>query len=185
MSKYLYDGEKLPALPGWLDQATYPYLLIYEVPSGSSEEAGMYLLAADSLGYVDFSSPGVHIYTLGGSDAIYNDLPIAFVRWKCNGLEWEQVEIGTMSNIYIGWGAVWSNTTLRDHKGNYYMIGTEPVPVPAFHLKSWLIGFALGVAGKPLPIALAQKLPVLCLLSSDGYVLKDVNGLHLIPKEVE
>lgn len=185
MAKYLYNGEKLPELPGWWDKSSFPVLFVHKVTGGSTLEEGVYLVAADKLGYIthptDISGAviddSIYLYTLGGSDILGDqDMPISYVRWKSNGTEWEQVEIDLINNVYAGSEVVWSNATLRDADGNVLLEGSEPVPAPTFFLTSWLIGFALGIAGKPLPIALAEEGPAAYLLNGVLYI-HDANAV--------
>ena len=158
MAKYSYDGLIHPAPPEAWDSKTHPYAFICRVINSTNDlEKGDYFVVADKLGYIDYWVSGVQVYTLGGSDLLADQAkPISFVRWKANGDEWELVETDQLSNIYVGNSVVWTNTTLYDANGAFYLFGTEPVP--AFDIKGFLTGFALGLAGKPLK--LAQKEPV-------------------------
>ena len=68
--------------------------------------------------------------------------------------EWEDIfETGIPAHGYYALavqdGPHWSNHTLYDQNGNLVIEPSDPVAY--FDLKSWLTGYALGIAGKPLP----------------------------------
>ena len=52
------------------------------------------------------------------------------------------------------------------------------------NLRSWIVGYVLGLTGQQLPvIATGPMTQRPRLISHDGYALQDVNGTYLIPKE--
>ena len=65
----------------------------------------------------------------------------------------ENAEYSGLVGCYPYWsvsGIIWSNTTLLDQNGSVFVEGSKPVN--GFDIRSWLTGYMLGLAGKPLPI---------------------------------
>lgn len=151
MADYKYNGVKLPKLPEY-DTAVYPYSYIFDY--------------ADLHGYVlVISTTRFTLYEYEGySDKVIGDesgTSDAVVYTVTDGA-WTELDIDAQNGAWWGTAGsalpcVWCNTDILDSEdGSVYLAASEPVK--AFCLRSWLTGFALGLAGKPLPLAVAKKL---------------------------
>ena len=145
MAKYLYNGIPLLDINTvWTDKTTYPYAILVV-------NAIETILHISPVPFI-YNNPTVSIDGVAGSP-----------KYRYDSSGW--VEDGTGSG-YTGSGVKWTNYDIIDTSDNsVYLAASEPVlvedPVPDnvnFDLKSFLIGFALGRAGKTLPPA--QKEPV-------------------------
>lgn len=159
MSKALYNGYELPALPEW-DTTAYPYAYIW-FPYNSPIEFWLVLIPAEA-------------------ELVYNsDLHFLFsashyLRYHAQALDndWgsaERVEIESGIGISIWkpesvdadeyFTTCWANFDIYSESGQLLLAASEPVPIKeGFDLKSWLTGFALGLSGKPLPLNTGRKL---------------------------
>lgn len=151
MSKYLYNGIPLPDINTvWTDKTTYPYAIIF------GDEYGGEFLHISPVPFI-YEDPNVNISSGAGSPRYIND---------SDG--WVEHDSGSGCT---GSGVKWTNYDIIDISDNsVYLAASEPVSV---NLKSWLIGFALGLAGKPLPFA--KNEPV------DEPIAYLYNGVQLIP----
>lgn len=175
MANYLYNGVELPDINEvWTDKESYPYAVIWKKSTSVTVDPVRYglVVSSEPIYWVDGSS----VDTLGVITAantitfeanIYADSP--------NDAEWAESSRGEsyVGSINEGYDALWANhdvfvctySSLLDKytvTDTIHMAASEPVPVstPTFtlDLKSWLIGFALGLCGKPLPFA--KKTPI-------------------------
>ena len=138
MGKFLYGGVLLPDIDTvWTDKVTYPYAIIV-VNENKSE-----ILHISPVPFI-YEDPNVNISSGTGSPRYLNDSD-----------EW--VDYGSGSG-FTGFGVKWTSHNILDTSGNsIYLAESEPVPVQeGFCLKSWLTGFALGLAGKPMPLVTRQ-----------------------------
>ena len=140
MSKYLYNGISLLDINTvWTDKTTDPYAIIFV------DENGRIVLHISPAPFI-YEDPNVNISSGSGSP-----------KYLYDSSGW--VEDGTGSG-YTGSGVKWTNYDIIDISDNsVYLAASEPVPDNGdFDLKSWLIGFALGLAGKPVPFAKNEPL---------------------------
>ena len=161
MGNYLYNGVELPELP----ELIYPHAIIQDL--GFLYRLYLFELKPKPGGLVD---AGSH-----------------FVNYVRTTDGWLENSSGTVGSFQPGLKyVIWTNTDLYNEDGSLFLAASDPVPVGGvpvrIHLKSWLTGYALGLAGQPLPL-IGEKAPVSYLVYADGYILQDVNGLYLIPKE--
>lgn len=155
VAKCYFNDYILPALPEW-DQDTYPYALIYQ----NKDTWAFYLMCLDSPFYVTTAN-GVQVIAYS-TDAQVK----AFEYWRSDPWEWTPTEYNTSGGdnveaIYLNPDKadfVWTNTDIYNDSGVVVYPSTEPVPIWEFDQKSFLIGFTLGISGKPLP--LSKKTPI-------------------------
>lgn len=160
MSKYLYNGvefEELPELSIW----PQPYKIIYWSHLGV-----YYAVLSDSpCRYVEATAPtgaslGNFIGPMGNCVLLeyHTTGNWTFVR-ECDS-EACSVYLGPQILVESGDIVIWSNHAIRYEDGSLYQ-GADDDPIPVepeepekknFCLKSWLIGFVLALAGKPLLI---------------------------------
>ena len=172
--KYSYNDVVLPELPEDV-LVNYPYIVIVRdgitggcimnastVPSerfySYQTSAGGYTITheLDGLGY-----PGRGVYGTNAGDT-----------WTISAeLSSESALVGPPG--YWGYDTlanadgeelstiVWSNHDIYDTYGVlYYTASDDPIPViEGFDIRSWCIGYALGLAGKPLPLGVGGKTP--------------------------
>ena len=169
MSDYLYNGHEFP---DW-DENAYPYAFIADVQRDALDTSYVSkLFAVDKQGYMIIRDDPIteeqdYLYTLGGvpddlSEGNQDKILFGCVWELENGAwvsPWEsQLNLGVANK-----GILWSNHTILWEDGSVYMEASDPIPVEPeepndppveekknFCLRSWLIGFALGLAGKPL-----------------------------------
>lgn len=166
MSKYLYNGvefEELPDRSWW----HYTYRTIY------LSTWGEYLAVLSD-------SPYQYVGYIGGNgQLLFYGLATSgngvILRQNVAG-NWivlsefkavDSPESGVIGQIDIENGAIviWANYAIRYKDGGLYRAADDdPIPVEPekknFCLKSWLTGFALGLAGKPLPLTGSKRDPV-------------------------
>ena len=199
MANYLFNGVEIPELPDW-DKDLYPYAFIFISDRDLDGESvvGHNLVVTDSIGYVTHPTDSNgevisndYLYTLGGSDLFEDESdPISYIVWGDMypndpvNRKWEQIGAGQKSNIFAGYVILWTNAAIYDANGSLVLDASDPVPVKAFDLQSFLNFLAAGLVCKGT-LSRVQKEPVLVggLTSLDGYTLQDSNGLYLIPKE--
>lgn len=152
MSKALYNGVELPALPEIANSYEYAWLLL-ATPNGTPQ-----LLLANGSGKFSYSSEngdGIFLWFTTGMLC----LPV--------GETWiESDEVTSDGNDLLTISAspaetFWANFDIYNEDGSLYLAASEPVPIEeekGFDLKSWLTGFALGLSGKPLPLSTGKTL---------------------------
>lgn len=158
MAKYLYKGLELPALPEW-DKTAYPYAYIYYVGETPTFCTLVLIPAAAEIVYEEgtsailFATTHYRSYYARSVDE----------QWDDNGIT------ETSGSIYLlkPWldypdnytVLQWTNFNVYNKDNELMFPESDPVPVEEptpddenFDLKSWLTGFALGLASKPLQL---------------------------------
>lgn len=166
LGKHMYNNLALPAPPEW-DPAEYPYAYIYYVGETPTLCTLVLVPAEAEIVYEDgtsailFSTPYYKSYSARTVDE----------QWADDGIT------QTSGSIYLFKPMIsypedyiilqWTNFNVytKDNELIFPKSDPDPVedPVPdeeKFDLKSWLTGFALGLAGKPLPLSQESKEPV-------------------------
>lgn len=185
MSKYLYNGWEFEQLPNqethpWLPN--YAYKTIYQDELGDYYAtlsdmpfrlSANYAIDGELLWYW-LTTPGSGIELRYRESGFWNN--VREFSPESPGV------LGPPSYIIVGQGAtvIWSNYNILYDDGRQYLpAGLEPFPVEPeepdepdvpvepeeppveekkdFCLRSWLTGFCLGMAGKPLPMPSAKK----------------------------
>ena len=162
MSKCIYRNDKfgysveLPALPEY-DETEYPYAYIMAL----SLNVPQYYLA--------LMPRDARLNTPDDASVTYN--VSHYLQYDCRGIDdvWDGPDYCTGGNIYVakpflefpenGFYTLWSNFDIYNDMG-LYCPASDPIPVEekkTFCLRSWLTGFALGLAGKPLPLIPVSK----------------------------
>ena len=153
MAKCYFNDWILPALPKW-DQDTYPYALIYQ----NKDSWGFYLMCLDTPFYVTTAN-GVQVIAFDAYAQVK-----AFEYWRSDPWEWKSTQYNTQPDsgaeaIYLNPDKaeyIWTNTDISDDYGTVVYPATDPVPIWEFNEKSFLIGYTLGIAGKPMPLTASQ-----------------------------
>lgn len=163
MAKCKYNGVPLPELPA--ESQLYDNAWIYET-------------AGDDYALILSNSP-LYGITYGGNACLAFSESAEGSVYSIHEDKWHQMSSTINTMFYDGgdyryfykdsYPILWTKTDICDADGN--VVYEASAPVPLFDLKSWLTGFALGLAGKPLPLAPAQKEPVAYLY----------NGVRLPP----
>lgn len=136
---FLYNGVELPALPEW-DKTVYPYAFIEKTLFMYYLRVLTNPLAPDGDSF-RFTQPGL-------VTAVKSDMS----GWD----EWSEVTENTRTPL-------WTNTDILNSDGTLHLAASDPIPVTVpnpFCLRSWLTGFALGLAGKSLPYSKVIREPV-------------------------
>ena len=156
---YLYNGVELPDIDVvWTDKETYPYALI---GMGSTGNCTLYISNATGT----YGKPSGSFFFEAGT---YEN-PYTLIKYTCQegGTNWEWKEQTNTSALGIPFfvedyePVLWSSYDTYDNEGGIYIEASEPIPVDSikFDLKSWLTGYALGLAGKALPIIHGENIP--------------------------
>ena len=165
---YLYNGVELPALPEWNKEA-YPYAVIARI--GVASSSYKYTLRLFS-----------NAYTTSGTSVLYSfyemtaDIGKTWLACSCPYIDlgdgtfvWGEISEhqivdadadGISDAVLVGM-PIWSDFDLTANGGTVWLEASDPVPV--YENEDIVDG----------------------LISSDGYVLQDVNGMTLTPKESE
>lgn len=173
MTEYRYNDRTLPELP----EHDEPYATIVGITEGleEGEPIPRYVLM--------LSNVPPYIQDFNGKPTIFWDIA-GDARCRCfdylpdendyiEGEEpgWTEEEdfqeylVGQgFEEAYVGFEHIWiwsnANTDIYDEEGNLIYEGTDPVRVkPAFCLRSWLTGYVLGLAGKPMLPESSGKTP--------------------------
>ena len=169
MSKYLYNGIEFEELP---DSSIWPrpYKTIYW------SQLGVYYAVLSDSPYQYVEAKAVTGASLGtllcpiGNCAVLESSTTGNwnLFYKCDS-ETASAYIGPQV-IYeeLGDTVIWVNHAIRYEDGGLYReADDDPIPVEPeepekknFCLKSWLIGFVLALAGKPLPLGGGKREPV-------------------------
>lgn len=148
---------------------------------------------------------GAYLVCNGTKTYIYNgewDYIIGVASRDIDGSEWqsdslrnylgEEVEIDGRTYHYLcpKEDIIWSLHDIGDMKSSSVAFyGSEPVPVPEpaevnTDNKAIVLGCRLGyIVRKQMQKGKADSVPDGALISSDGYILRDCNGVYLIAKE--
>ena len=141
-----YNGISLPDLPEY-DTAAYPYACIQRIPYA----------AGGCIAHLRYSSKP--FVAAGG--AVTNSDGAGFVLRSylsaSSNFLWNKPT--TIWNVGLSLPpdtVIWCNQDILDEDGGVLLSATEPageptLAIPNFCLSSWLVGFALGLAGRPLP----------------------------------
>ena len=157
MAKYSYNGVILPALPNV--GATHPKMCI--CMNGDNSMGTLYCFSND----VSFRYNGVN----AGGDIVYIQAHATSILFELfateNVVEFSPLELPQENaNLYSedsgsgGLTPIWSNFDIIAEDGSVFLAASDPVEVKGFDLRSFLTGLALGLSGKPLP--LAKKEPI-------------------------
>ena len=147
MAKLRYNGVRLPAFPEELNQKLYPCAFITR-----DRQAGEFNLICTSSRV--YCSEGVTPVTVGWSASANRGRGFrCFDRDEVWSID-EDLDRDMTTGGFLTFGAdkydfIWTNTTIESSVGTVHLEASEPVPT--FDLKSWLTGFAMGMAGQPLP----------------------------------
>lgn len=152
---YLYNGIEFPELPNDVDRAVWDFACITEYKEG---EANHLLITKSTYKDTDYGvcyktnvadqNKGVFFY---GNDTVVR-------RYEIQNGEWVFAEQRYKDEGATGVGfyydmPIWTNTTIRySTTEEIFLEASEPTSVFTLDLQSWLTGFALGLAGKPLPL---------------------------------
>ena len=156
MSKYyLFNGVKLPELPEW-DKETYPYAIIVRM-----EIFGEFWL------YVTENPLSVFYSVKHGYDVVSTTVKSNYLHYRCNIDSDTWVSYPSYDDSYfdadeshagIPGLTVWVNRDVMNaDDGSLFMKASEPVLFVKLDLRSWLTGYTLGLAGKPIPICVKRE----------------------------
>ena len=133
---YLFNGTKLPELPEF-DAEFFAYISAHPLIEGA------YAL------YVSDMEP---VYAWDTNTMIPAEG--ATVQWaRCWNDEWSELSDSDADSTLP---PIWANFDVKDADGKVYLDASQPVEMWE-HAKSFLIGLALGLAGKPLPISQGKE----------------------------
>lgn len=153
MDKYLYNGLELPALPEW-DTTAYPYAYIYYVGE-TPAFCTLVLVPADA----------EIVYEEGTSAILFSTTHYRSYYARSVDEQWDDDGITeTEGSIYLFKPMVdypmaytvvqWTDFDVYTKDNMLLFLRSNPVLIEeGFDLKSWLTGFALGLAGKPLTLS--------------------------------
>lgn len=166
MSKCIYRNDKfgysseLPALPEY-DETEYPYAHIMSFNVNGPQY------------YLTLMPRDARLDTPDDASVSYE--VSHYLMYDCRGIDdaWDGPTYCEGGHIYVakpflefpenGFYTLWSNFDIYNDMG-LYCPASDPIPVEekkTFCLRSWLTGFALGLAGKPLPlIPVSKKEPI-------------------------
>lgn len=139
MPNYLYNDVSLPKLPEY-NTSIYLHACINE----SSLISGVYILYLCSAPFY-FSETEGNVRTVAGSS-------LSTSKYNSTTNKWEPLENRDSIAGNMGINPFWCNVDILKEDGTVYLAATEPTTTWS-DLKSWLIGFILGLAGKPLPFS--------------------------------
>lgn len=170
MANCLYNAQQLPALPEY-DTAVYTRAVITRILGADglvSVGAFLYLVGGDVLvvydsGDIYLSHTKVICYSSAntGWNLVYEetyDSPM----WQTLKKPGDSNSLG----VSTGRVTVWSSFDIYNEDGTLYLAASEPVPIvesaegSGFSRKSWLTGYVMGLAGKPVARVL-QNTPLL------------------------
>lgn len=153
MSTYLYNGVQLPQLPSW-NKTLYPYALIQKI----SYEDGGYI---SHLRYSNqpFYCEASVVTNTDGAEHFMRTVTNTNTSWSKEITPDEYVD-GVKLSLPLE-TVVWCNVDILDDTGTLYLAASEPKYWNVvFDLKSWIIGYNLGVSGKVLPFVEKNRILV-------------------------
>ena len=176
---FLYNGMgPIPALPEGYDRC--PYATITDLGDGAYD-----LHLSDVPFFARVNASGT--FNLAN---FYKDIGILFYMFRLTAAgTWSAYNpdiLGINRVIAFGRGKAWANYDMPEQDGTIYLHKSAPIPIlggkenpiaPSVFLAGLRFGI-LSQHGKALP-----ELPDGVLISSDGYILTDCNGVYLIAKE--
>lgn len=164
-----YKGVELPDINTvWTDKEKYPYAYVtyssLDIVGLEGMCAELHLMAkmpvfnaADS--EMEFNQNTlVHQFVFTDNSELAFEHGISAGSW-CDGFTDEIISFEVIDTTFT----MWTSHDILNTDGSTYLAAYTPIPVDAavkewsFCLKSWLTGFALGMAGKPLPLAPVRK----------------------------
>lgn len=171
MSKYYrYNGVKLPALPKDVVDK-YPYIVIlFEHDRGYGSFYSFHASTEPSeLEKIWYSADNAYQTELlqrgkGVSYYIKKDQSDIWTRLhdEVDGSEsasapyWYSDVLVNSLGVLLN-SVVWTNHNIYNIDGGIeYTANDAPTPIPDIDLKSWLTGYALGLAGKPMPLGVPR-----------------------------
>jgi hypothetical protein len=174
MAKFLYNGVKLPALPEW-DKTEYPYAAILR--HGGTDTQYRFICSHMAMK----TNTSLSRLTHPDFESITGYAPKLYYR-ETKSIRTEDSSWGTLTgngaNILGGY-VLWTNFDMKDNNGDLRMARTTPIPVPGLDLTAlttgWLVGRAIAGQRKK-----QTQVPDGVLISSDGYILTDCDGVYLI-----
>lgn len=165
MAECSYNGVKLQALP----ELPYEYSCINE----SALVPGVYTLYICSEPFYYSATEG-NVRTAAGAS-------LSTSQYDNDAGAWGEIENMDRIAGSTGLKPFWCNVDILNEDGSVYLAASRPVKI--FDLRSFKTGLSFGLCGNALPWKADTILPSSCLLSFDGYVLQDVNGFNLRPKD--
>ena len=175
---FLYNGMgPLPSLPEGYDSC--PYATIVDIGDGA-----YWLYLSDNPFFANLYDSGT--FTLAN---FYTGIGILFYSFlHVNGI-WSGYGtniLGTNRVIAGGSARGWANYDMPEQDGTIYLHKSAPIPILGgkenpIAPSVFLAGLRFGILSRQsnaLP-----ELPDGVLISSDGYILTDCNGVYLIAKE--
>ena len=159
MSEYYYNSVKLPILPEW-DKSVYPKVIIYYRQATPTSPILTCLLCYSAVedpgGYCDADNREYFTINFPALRSVYDENTNSW-----GTLEHSDDAYPEYTGISISMGElIWSNHdivldyTLLGKNHSDQFLASDPIPVTPsnpFCLRSWLTGFALGLAGKTYP----------------------------------
>lgn len=148
-----YDNVTRPELPTSYIAETYPnYVMVFNYARGTSDWYQVHMYYSGNA----FTYDGSRITNAEG-----------IIRKDIYGDGWTgEVVVEDTPNLVPGlhgdvYQRIYTNHDILDGAGNVYLAADTVTPVKLFDLKSWLTGFSLGLAGKPLPLAVRKPVAYL------------------------
>lgn len=147
-----YENVTAPPLPEY-DSTTYRYyLLVFNYGEGDTDWYQIHMNYSDSPFVYDANGG----YICGSVETYGWQSYDAETGWTFFGKEF--LDNGLELNIRPGmtggvFQRIYTNHDILDSNGNVYLAADCVTPVSTFDLRSWLVGYTLGICGKPLPIA--------------------------------
>lgn len=138
-----YSGVSLPAIP-YYDESVYPYACIAE----SALLPGVFNLYVCSQPFY-YSTEKGNVRTVSGAR-------LCSSQYDAGEETWDRLRNVDSIAGTVGFTPLWCNADILDEEGGVYMAGSAPVWEPReirrhFGCINWIIGFVLGMAGKPVP----------------------------------
>jgi hypothetical protein len=154
----MYNGVKLPALPEY-DTDAYPYAYIAKN------------LLIDGA-YALFISDGEFIYDKTTNTMIRAEGSIV-LYCTCRNDAWNSEFNDFTSDSLLA--PIWANYNVKDTNGNVHMAASKPKKMWE-NARSFLIGLAMGLVGKPLPLPQVQ-------VEQESYIFDAGSGTLTIYKD--
>ena len=176
---FLYNGMgPIPALPEGYDNC--PYATITDLGDGAYD-----LHLSDNPFFASVNDSGT--FNLAN---FYKDIGILFYMFRLTAAgTWSAYNpdiLGINRVIAFGRGKAWANYNMPEQDGTIYLHKSAPIPIlggkknpiaPSVFLAGLRFGTFSRHCGKQ------PEIPAGVLISLDGYILQDSNGLYLIAKE--
>lgn len=147
-----YSNVTPPKLPEY-DSVAYPYyVLVYNYEKGSEDWYQVHLYYSDTA----FSYDGSYVTNAGAVTKCVYDVSGGVWTDPAALASAPQITYGLTGSVYQ---RIYTNHDILDGEGNVWLAADSVTAVETAWagLKSWLLGYALGLAGKPLPISSVRK----------------------------